>query len=299
MANSTLKAAFQSLRPPFLLLAPVCVFLGIALAYQANPGMDFALIWSIIIGALAAHGAVNCLNEYLDFKSGLDALTDKTPFSGGSGALISAPEAAGTVFNLTIICLLITVGCGLYLVYLTGPELVVVGLVGILIILAYTRIINRLPVICLLTPGFAFGPLMVGGTYWVLTGELAYSLLWASLPVFFMVNNLLLINQLPDVEADRQVGRRTFPIAFGSHLAVNLYFVFSFLTLLAGICLCRSFSLGAWSIALLIPFMLPFFSWAGIRRNADNTEGMLPFMGLNVAANLIIPLVTGSVILLG
>ncbi len=76
------------MRPPFLILAPVCAFLAISIvAYQSPTSLSFIKIFLVVIGAIAAHISVNTFNEYFDFKSGLDFKTMKTPFSGGSGAL--------------------------------------------------------------------------------------------------------------------------------------------------------------------------------------------------------------------
>ncbi len=47
----------------------------------------------VLLGALAAHGAVNALNEYADYRSGLDLRTARTPFSGGSGTLVDHPQS--------------------------------------------------------------------------------------------------------------------------------------------------------------------------------------------------------------
>lgn len=77
-------------RAPFLVLTPACIALGLACVYRIAgdiPVFESALVF---IGALAAHISVNALNEYQDFHSGLDAQTQRTPFSGGSGSVASA-----------------------------------------------------------------------------------------------------------------------------------------------------------------------------------------------------------------
>lgn len=60
-----------------------------------------------LLGALSAYISVNVFNEYIDFKTGLDLVTRRTPFSGGSGTLPANPEmtefalltARGTFFG--------------------------------------------------------------------------------------------------------------------------------------------------------------------------------------------------------
>ena len=91
------RTLFQSMRPSFLILSPVCVFLGASTAISATGSVDASALTLIVIGALCAHISVNTLNEYVDFKSGLDLITIKTPFSGGSGALPGDPAMANMV----------------------------------------------------------------------------------------------------------------------------------------------------------------------------------------------------------
>jgi 1,4-dihydroxy-2-naphthoate octaprenyltransferase len=80
-------AFFGIIRLPFLLLTPVCVFLGLGMAVYASKTIDIVYALLAFAGALCAHVSVNAANEYFDFRSGLDEKTMKTPFSGGSGTL--------------------------------------------------------------------------------------------------------------------------------------------------------------------------------------------------------------------
>ena len=72
------KAILQSIRIPFLILTPVCVLLGISIVVFNQHNVDNTIAILILLGALSAHISVNTLNEYLDFKSGLDLITKKT-----------------------------------------------------------------------------------------------------------------------------------------------------------------------------------------------------------------------------
>ena len=55
------------------------------------------------MGALCCHVSVNAFNEYYDFRSGLDARTRRTPFSGGSGTLPGKPELAGQALATAVV----------------------------------------------------------------------------------------------------------------------------------------------------------------------------------------------------
>jgi 1,4-dihydroxy-2-naphthoate polyprenyltransferase len=205
----------QTLRPPYLLLAGSTVLLGLALAEHGAGSIPWGLALLVAIGAVAAHGAVNSLNEYVDFVSGLDLLTRRTPFSGGSGYLPGNPGAAPRVLTLAILCTLLCVAVGLYLLWQVGAILLWIGLPGLALVIGYTPWITRNRWASLIAPGLGFGPFMLGGTELVLTGGISGAGAVCGLILFVLCNNLLLLNQIPDCEADRMVGRDTFPMRYG------------------------------------------------------------------------------------
>ena len=82
--------------------------------------------------------------------------------------------------------------------HLNAP--VLLGLAGLLLVFGYTIWFTRDPYLCLIAPGLGFGPFMVMGTHFVLTGNYAWTAFIASLIPFFLVSNLLLLNQFPDVD---------------------------------------------------------------------------------------------------
>ena len=225
-----ISTILQTMRPSFLVLTLACVFLGLCTSLATGVSIDKVLFMLIFIGAMSAHISVNMLNEYHDFKSGLDFKTIKTPFSGGSGALPNNPKVAKLVLLLGLLTLFITIAIGIYFVRTIGVTILPIGIVGLVIIVTYTQWLNRMPRLCLIAPGMGFGLLMVIGTHIVLT--LGYSLLvWlVSLIPFFLINNLLLLNQYPDMQADASVGRKTFPLAFGIKRSNQVYGVFMLLT---------------------------------------------------------------------
>ena len=89
-----MKYILGPMRVPFLILTPMCVLVGVGTASWAGAALHPFYIILVMIGAVSAHISVNALNEYHDFRSGLDFRTEKTPFSGGSGTLPSNPEKA-------------------------------------------------------------------------------------------------------------------------------------------------------------------------------------------------------------
>jgi 1,4-dihydroxy-2-naphthoate polyprenyltransferase len=97
----------KSTRPSFLILSPICIFLGYSSAILSGADPEQYLVTLVFVGAICAHISVNTFNEYLDFKSGLDQITHKTPFSGGSGALPENPGMASSVLAVAILSIVI------------------------------------------------------------------------------------------------------------------------------------------------------------------------------------------------
>lgn len=294
-----MNAVLMSMRLPFLVLAPVCVLLGVATALMSHGTLAVTDLVVVLIGAVAAHISVNTLNEYQDFHSGLDAQTVRTPFSGGSGSLVQRPAAARAVWIATACSLAVTVLAGGYLLQRHGPAILPLGLAGVAIIVTYTRWLNRQPWLCLMAPGLAFGPLMVVGTHFALTGEYSVLAGYVSLVPFFLVNNLLLLNQLPDIEADRNVGRAHFPIVYGVRASARMYggfLVAALLVLLAGILLGP---LPALSALAIIPLVAGLLAFSGALRFGADIPRLLPYLGLNVVAAVVTPLVLGIALIIG
>jgi len=292
------RAVLMSMRPPFLILTPACLFLGFCTALVERETIDYHDLIIVFLGAVSAHISVNTFNEYFDSRSGLDARTSRTPFSGGSGALLECPEATDLVLYVAISFLSLTILVGLYFVYLHGMLILPIGLIGILIVLTYTLWINRHPLICLVAPGVGFGPLMVTGTHVVLAGEYSHTATYASLVPFFLVNNLLLLNQYPDIQADRIAGRNHFPIAYGVTNSTIIYglFVAACSLVIAGGIFFEY--LPKLSYISLIPLCVAMAIIPGVHRHAYDAPRLVPYLGINVVVTVLTPLLLGLAILL-
>lgn len=276
-------------RPAFLLL-PICS-LSLPLAYTVAQGISInpLHVGLIFLGALAAHVSVNMLNEYEDFNSGLDFHTRRTSFSGGSGTLPTRPELAGSVHIGGMAGLLMTTLIGFYLLSTAGWSLLPVGVLGLLLIYFYTQTITRWPLLCLIAPGLAFGPLMINGAYTVLSGHYSLAVTALSCIVFFLVNNLLLLNQFPDLEADQEAGRCHLPILIGRKKSARVYvgFLAAAYALLV-LCVYQDFIpaaglVGLLSLALAIPAARLALQFP------DDIERLKPALALNVAVTLSTP----------
>ncbi|MFW6303542.1 MAG: prenyltransferase [Candidatus Sumerlaeota bacterium] len=287
------------MRIPFLILAPVCVFLGIASASAVTSSLSPFFIILVLLGGLAGHIGVNALNEYWDARTGLDAMTTRTPFSGGSGIWNEHPDKIHHALYVGLTAAALTVLIGLFFAFAQGPQILLIGIIGLVAVLAYTPWIVKQPLICLIAPGLGFGPVMVVGTTYALTGQWSATAAVASLVPFFLVSNLLLLNQFPDKTPDAKVGRRHVVILLGRRHAAVIYTLFlalTYLTILAGVAfnlLPEMALLGLLTLVLAIP--------AGLiaLRKSDDIQGLHPALAMNVLINLLTPVLMGIGLLIG
>jgi len=291
-ANS--PAIFGPMRLPFLILTPACVLLGTATASFSGAPVILNYLILVFVGALAAHISVNALNEYHDFKSGLDFRTQRTPFSGGSGTLPANPEKGLLALFTGLAALAVVILVGLYFLYLKGLWILPLGALGVIVVTTYTRWLTRNPFLCLIAPGLGFGPLMVMGTHFALAGSYSWTSFLASLVPFFLVSDLLLLNQFPDIEADNSVGRRHLLIVRGTKTGTRVYGLFlagAYLAIILGY-LTKAIPLTCFpalaTIALAVPAVI------GASRYSENIPKLIPYLAMNVMINVLTPVLLAA-----
>ncbi len=236
------KIWFLETRPQFLLLSVALVLLGTAMS--GNEGhfnwVRFALT---MLGLTLAHASVNILNDYFDYKSGIDLETRRTPFSGGSGILPQGLIEPKSAFRFGAGCLLAALFIGLYLAAVSGWQLLPLIFLGGLVIYFYTSYLTKW-LVGEFWAGLGLGTLPVLGTYFVQTGGYTTGAFIASLAPGFLTTNLLLLNEFPDAEADKKGGRFHLVIALGARKAGRLY---------AGLMVAAYFCIVAGAVLKLMP----------------------------------------------
>ncbi|MBE0479584.1 MAG: prenyltransferase [Dehalococcoidia bacterium] len=287
---ASIKVWVRQLRVQFLVLTPVSVLVGVSVAVYQGHSISALYLALAFIGALLAHIAVNVLNDYFDWKSGVDFKTNRTPFSGGSGVLVEGLLDPEKVYSVGMFCLAGIVAIGGFFIYVYGVPILPLGVAGILTVYFYTTYITRSPLLCAIAPGFGFGPLMVMGTYFVLTGGYSLAAGLASIVPGFLVSNLLLLNQFPDAEADASVFRRHLPIVIGKKGSSGVYAV---LLLSAYVALVVSVIVGVlpyMALFGLLTLPLGIAAIKGARKYYDQLENLIPVMGRNVLVTLMLPM---------
>ncbi len=285
-----LKIWFLETRPQFLLLSPVLIFLGVAIAWYEG---FFNLYYSLLafIGLLLLHISTNVLNDYYDYKSGIDRATRRTPFSGGSGILPAELLKPNSVFRLGIVCFLLAVPIGIYFVLITGWQLLPLLLLGAIFVLLYTPYLTRLawPE---LVAGSGLGTLPVLGAYFVQTGTYTLPAVIAAIPSGILVHNLLFLNEFPDTEADKKAGRKTLPITLGKSKASKLYVlttVIVYLWIIGGV-ITGFLPLATFTALLTIPFAIKAIKGA---INYNDNSKFMPALGANVLVVLLTQFLLG------
>ncbi|MHC4556922.1 MAG: UbiA family prenyltransferase [Planctomycetota bacterium] len=280
-------------RPQFLLLSVALVLLGTAIScYEGY--FDWLKVVLTAFGLLLAHTSVNVLNDYFDYKSGIDIETTKTPFSGGSGILSQGLLKPESVYRFGVGCLVIALPIGFYLTIISGWLLLPLIILGGILIYFYTSYLTKW-LVGELWAGLGLGTLPVLGTYFIQTGSYSLGAFVASLAPGFLTANLLFLNEFPDVEADQKGGRYHLVIALGRRKASRLYAGLMAMTYL---CIVVGVVSKLMPTACLIALASIPFALVAIRttfKHYDNLQKLIPAL----KANVITVLVTDALLALG
>lgn len=208
-------------RAKFLALPVALVALGAAAAAQRGL-FDPLRTGLALLGLLNFHVAVNALNEYSDYRRGIDEETEKTAFSGGSGTLPEGELEAQSALRLSLLAMAIGGAILAYLLYVVGFALVPIVVVGVVTVVGYTDVLARMG-LGELAAGLGLGSLPVFGTALVQDGSLEGITYAVGVPAFFLTFNLLLLNEFPDEEPDRRGGRTNLIHLLGRRSAARMY----------------------------------------------------------------------------
>ena len=140
-----------------------------------------------------------------------------------------------------------------------------------MLIISYSPWLNRSPFLGLIAPGLGFGISMVLGTHMLLTSPLEPSTWLVALTPFCLNNNLLLLNQYPNINADKSVDRRTFSIVYGTHKSSLTYAFFMLLANSLIVALIIEDMLPKLSSIALAPILLSLYALMGAWKHGSKT----------------------------
>lgn len=203
---------FLAIRPKTLPASVTPVLVGSAIACR-DGNFSFLPAVAALLGSLLLQIGVNLANDYFDFKKGYDTPDRIGPVrvtASGIIALETMKKAIVLVFSSVVLV-------GIYLIWVGGWPIMVIGVASILAALTYSG--GPYP---LASHGLGdvfvfifFGLIAVSGSYYVQTLTLTPYVVAAAFPVGCLITAILVVNNLRDIWTDAQVGKRTLAVRIG------------------------------------------------------------------------------------
>ena len=271
-----LSVWLRVIRVRFLLASIIAVSVGLALNWWQNSSFDAFDAALTFAGVMALHASVDLLNDFWDFKRGIDTKTKRTKMSGGTGVLPEGLLKPKSVYRAGVAFLIIGAAIGGYFVFTDGFTIAVILGFAILSIYFYsTKIVDS-------GLGEFFvavkGSMIVIGTVFIQSGEITFESILAGIIVGSLSSLVLFIASFPDHDADKSKGRKTLVIVVGKEKAVKLFWVFplvSYCAILSGVLL-QVFPLLSMISFLSIPIMIK--SGLGLKKHFNSVDDLFPFM---------------------
>ncbi len=240
MTQKTLSLWIRATRPQFFTIIILPILLGTAIAWHSH-GVFLTFYFGLaLLAGILTHASSNVLNDYFDKHA--DALneTPLSPFAGGSRMIQKKILTPSETYRYGWVLLIGAISIGLFLVWTRGLPLLWIGLIGILSGYFYSA-----PPLSLQSKGWGeiivgldFGVLAVLGAYYVQTQQFTLAVIFASLPLAFLVAAILYINGFPDYAADKQAGKNTLIVRLDKEHARPIYGLligFSMLSIVMGV----------------------------------------------------------------
>jgi len=283
-----LSVWLRVIRVRFLLASVIAVSLGLALNWWQNFSIDPLDAILIFAGVMSLHASVDLLNDFWDFKRGIDTKTKRTKMSGGTGVLPEGLLKPSSVYRAGVAFLIIGSVIGGYFVITDG---IIIGIIlGFAILSIYfysTKIVDS-------GLGEFFvavkGSMIVIGTYYIQSGQITIESILGGIVVGVLSSLVLFITSFPDHDADKSKGRKSLVIAVGKEKASKLFWIFplvSYFAIILGVSM-NLFPLVSLITLLGIPLMIK--SGLGLRKNFDSIDSLVPFM----SSTLMFSRITGT-----
>ena len=264
------------IRVRFLLASVIAVLVGLALNWSQNGTIAYFDALLTFAGVMALHASVDLLNDYWDFKRGIDTKTTRTKMSGGTGVLPEGLLKPSTVYRAGVIFLIIGSLIGSYFVITYGILIAIILGFAILSIYFYsTKIVDS-------GLGEFFvgvkGSMIVIGTFFIQSGEVNFESILAGVVVGTLSSLVLFIASFPDHDADKSKGRKTLVIVVGKEKARKIFWIFPLIVysvILIGVSV-NLFPL--LSLICFLGFPLMIKSGLGLQKNYTFVNDLVPYM---------------------
>ena len=284
---------FRVIRIRFLLSSVIAVSVGLAISWWHIQQLDFLYAIMTMGGVVTLHASVDLLNDYWDFKRGIDTQTQRTKMSGGTGVLPEGLLHPNQVYRAGIFFLIIGAVIGIYFVIIDGIIIGAILAFAVISIYFYsTKIVDS---------GLAEvfvaikGTMIVLGTYYIQTLEINSATLFAGVFIGVLSSLVLFITSFPDFEADKTKGRKTLVIVVGKQNAALVFWIFpiiAYSVLISGVVY---EILPAYSLLSLAIMPLIIKVGLRLRKNFNDVEEIVSLMSNTITFSRI----TGALFVLG
>lgn len=267
MTKERLRAWIQASRAPFFVATLIPLVLGGVVA--SVDGSWNTLRWCVVLlASFLVHLCTNLANDYFDYATGADSGAS----IGGSRVIQQGKISLLEIRNAMILLYAIAFVCGIWILWVSQVWWLAAAMAfSFFSSLFYTAPPIRYGYLGLgeVFVGLNMGPLMVVGTTAALEGRFAPTALWVSIPIGLMVAMILYYQSLPDIEADRKVGKRTIAVRLGKPAAIWGFRCFVAATLAGIVVLVVSGVVSRLALAALLTAILAYGIDRMIRATGD------------------------------
>jgi len=284
---------FRVIRIRFLFASVIAVSVGLALNWQQTSSIDLIDAALTFAGVIALHASVDLLNDFWDFKRGIDTTTKRTKMSGGTGVLPEGLLKPSSVYRAGIAFLVLGGVVGVYFVMTDGVIIAAILAFAILSIYFYsTKIVDS---------GLAEffvalkGTLIVLGAFFIQSNQLTAEAVLGGIVVGVLSSLVLFIASFPDYDADKSKGRKTLVIVAGKKKATGIFWAFPIISIAALIFGVYSQLFPISSLLALVPIPLIILAGIGLRKDYENQDLLFPSM----SKTLMFSRLTGALFVVG
>ena len=281
------------IRVRFLLASVVAVSAGLAITWWQTGNITLFDAVLTMAGVLCLHASVDLLNDYWDFKRGIDTTTQRTKMSGGSGVLPDGLLKPAQVYVAGIIFLIIGASIGIYFVATNGVTIGIILAFAVISIYFYsTKLVNWGLAEVFVT---IKGTMIVIGTYFVQTQQITEPVVLCGIIIGVLSSLVLFITSFPDYDADKAKGRKTLVISLGKQNSCSILWVFP--AIAYGITITAVISEIFPISCLIILATIPLIIKSGYRlkQNYEELTNLIPAM----SSTLYFSRITGALLVVG
>ena len=281
------------IRVRFLLASVVAVSAGLAITWWQTGNITLFDAVLTIAGVLCLHASVDLLNDYWDFKRGIDTTTQRTKMSGGSGVLPDGLLKPAQVYVAGIIFLIIGASIGIYFVATNGVTIGIILAFAVISIYFYsTKLVNWGLAEVFVT---IKGTMIVIGTYFVQTQQITEPVVLCGIIIGVLSSLVLFITSFPDYDADKAKGRKTLVISLGKQNSCSILWVFP--AIAYGITITAVISEIFPISCLIILATIPLIIKSGykLKQNYEELTNLIPAM----SSTLYFSRITGALLVVG